>query len=226
MLLLLHSVYRLRDPDTIRRVRLAQSSWRTQPWTLFPVADDVLPRLFTEGHRKFPYFGDLADAAVNGSPDDTIIVYLNADVGVMSDCALKIVTALQINDATYCFRRDAHHKLTTIPGDDEVRHWHLYAGTDLFAFRSNWWRAHRKEWPDLVLGREAWDACLRVLMEATCPVKPVAVVDCCFHERHTGHGYWETPSLRYSLAGQKHNLKLAKSFVKRFGYRPEQFGIK
>lgn len=225
-MLLAYSSYQLRTPDEVRRHAVAQSSWRQGGWRVFPIADESLPRMFNEGQRRFPFIVDLFDAASLMRPDDEIVVFVNSDIGLTSDAAFKIAVALGRNPATYCFRRDAGHRVMEPPKDDEILLWTGYCGTDLFAFRCGWWRENRKRFPEMILGREGWDACLRVLVEATCPNKPVAVENICWHERHGGNGHWESGANRYTLPGQKQNLKLAKLFLQRFGHRPEAFGIR
>src|SRR5206468_3985638 len=154
---------------------------------------------------NLPYVGDIFDVGVAGTPTDTVIVFVNSDIGVTSDCCLRLLAALQVNPATYAFRKDCHHRLNEPPADGALNGFVPYAGTDLFAFRAEWWRRYRLEWPAMVLGREAWDCCLRVLVEATCPNKPIAVENCCWHEKHSGESHWENPHLRYTLPGQRHN---------------------
>lgn len=77
----------------------------------------------------------------------------------------------------------------------------------------------------MLLGREAWDACLLVLVERTNPNKPLSVPNLCWHERHGGAAYWENPVNRYRLPGQKYNLRLASAWLPTHGQKPSHFGI-
>ena len=77
----------------------------------------------------------------------------------------------------------------------------------------------------MILAREAWDACLRILVEQTCPNKPLSVSNLCWHVRHGGDNHWENPRNRYTVAGQKYNLALAKKFILSRGLKPQHFGV-
>lgn len=185
-------------------------------------------RLFNERGRKFPYLKDLFDAACAGRNDDDIVVFTNADIGVVTDACFRIAVALQLADAGYSFRRDLHKQVVAVPKDEDLLFWHQYCGTDLFFFRVGWWRDNKDEMPDMIPAREAWDPVLRVLITDTHePNQQLAVPNLCWHERHGGNnGYWENPANRYTLPGQIHNLRLAKAFMLRHGRKPATFGIR
>lgn len=220
------SQYEPADRDTRRRHAVAQASWRDQPWRDLPIADASLPRLFTCGTKRLPYVKDLLDRACVALSDTDIVVFTNADIGVAPDCAIRIVAALQLNDATYAFRNDFAYVIAEPLSSERIRDGVQYAGSDLFAFRAGWWRSYRKLYPDALLGAEAWDACLRVLIEATNDAKPLSLPHLIYHERHGGVQYWEHPANRYTLASQRHNLKLARLFLASCGHNPASFGIR
>lgn len=221
------SRYTPSDPDARRRHALAQSTWVKQPWIDKGVTDDQLPRRFTERDRTFPYIRDIFDYACKNAEPRDIIIYTNADIGVVSDICFQVAVALQSNQAGYSFRRDLHKKVVAVPSDEDIRQWHHYPGTDLFFFRVEWWKANRTRMPDMIPAREAWDACFRILMTITHPGAQLASLDLCWHERHGGaNGYWEAPHNRYTLPGQVHNLHLAKQFMRSCGYNPSQFGVR
>ncbi len=140
------------------------------------------------------------------------------------DACLRIVAEMQRNDAGYGFRKDAYYRIIKPPTQQEIEQGTDYAGADLFFFRCRWWKKWRKECPDLLLAREAWDCIMRHLIEETNPNKPLALVNVCLHERHANG--WENPSIRYALAGQIHNLTMAKAFLKQRGINAANFGIR
>jgi hypothetical protein len=189
-------------------------SWARQRWKERPVTDAELPRAFAEGSTRLPYVRDLMDIAAKDQPQDAILVLTNADTIISSDGTLRIVSALQHRDVTYGFRRDWYHHVSAPPADRDFAKGADYPGSDLHACRVRWWLAYRSLWPDLLLGREAWDWCMRVLMEATCMAKPLSLPDIICHERHASH--WENPTVRYKLKSQLHNLSLAKTFLDRY----------
>lgn len=214
------------DPETQRRLAIAQSTWGKQEWVEMPIEDATLPRLFKEGSRTLPYIHDLFDAGCAGRVDQDIIVFSNTDIGFCSQACLRIVFALQVNDAGYAFRRDFHHRLLGQPSDDDIARAIDYPGSDVFFFRVHFWRTQKVAMPDMLLGREAWDACLRVLIEETNPTKPLSLPNLIWHEKHGGSGHWESDGNRYRLPGQLYNLALAKPFLIKAGKNPQQFGIR
>lgn len=203
---------------------MARLSWLKQPWKELPIDDLSLPRLFDEGNRRLPYLHDLFDVACNQQDSRDIIVFSNSDLCMAPDACLRIVAALQINDAGYAFRKDCYYRLNRPPTIEEIQQGTDYAGADLFFFRVEWWRQWRKYFPPLLLGREAWDCIMRHLIEETNPNKPLALENICLHEKHPNG--WENPNIRYTLKGQIHNLTLAKAFLKQRGINAANFGIR
>lgn len=225
MLIHLWSLFTPKDSGASARHLLARSSWEKQRWSEFPVADSDLPRLFTEGKKRLPFIRDLFDAGVTKADPEDIVVYSNSDIAFCDLAVPRIALALQVNDAGYSFRRDLAPR-TTLPTEDEIEQGIEYCGTDVFFFRVHWWTSYRDRLPDLLIAREAWDACLRVLIESTNSEKPLSLPNLCWHVRHSGDGHWESPNNRYTLPGQSHNLNLAKRFLISFGLNPASFGIR
>lgn len=224
MFLHLHSSYNPPDLEGRARHALAARTWATLPWTELPVADSDLPRLFSEGTRHLPYLRDLFDTGASKQPDDTILVFTNSDACMSAGACPRIAAALQTNDAGYGFRRDFYHDFNKPIPDTDIHKGIHYPGCDLFFFRVGWWRAYRDQYPDLVFAREAWDACLRVLMEQTNTSKPLAVPDLYYHRRHANG--WENLAIRYTLPGQRHNLRLAYGWLVLHGLSPSSFAIR
>lgn len=224
MMIHAYSAYTPKDSEGARRHRVAQESWAGMGWQELPISDMDLPRRFYERGTHLPYIRDLFDYAVTNRDDSDIVVFTNSDIGVASDARFSIAEAHQFNDATYAFRRDFNHKVEKpIPDVDIGRGVH-YPGSDLFAFRAGWWRYWRNDYPDLILAREAWDACMRVLVEQTNKNKPISIPNIIWHERHPNG--WEAGTLRYSLPGQLYNLRLASAWLVLRGYNPAEFGIR
>ena len=48
-----YTAYTPQDPEAVRRMELAQRTWKQQPWTEIPVRDEDLPRLWREEGRQF-----------------------------------------------------------------------------------------------------------------------------------------------------------------------------
>ena len=216
-----YSSYRPRNPETRRRMALAARTWAKQPWVDTPIADDQV-RCFSERSGTVPFIRDLFNTGCQGKHDEDIIVFTNADICVSSDCCFKITMSLQSVDAVYCFRRD-FQRLTEVLPDHAIRHGNHYCGSDLYAFRVGWWHQYQDQFPDMLLGREAWDAVLRLLIEATHPQKQVGLQDLIYHERHGS--VWENPMNRRTIAGQIHNINLAKKFCFEIGFDYRRIGL-
>lgn len=224
MIVHVHSAYKPTDAESARRHAVAQSTWPLTGCLIRGIADADLPRVFREKGRPIPFIRDLFDNATAQLSDSDIVLFTNADIGLATNARFRIAESLQFNDATYAFRRDFYHRVESPIADADIGTGRHYPGSDLFAFRAGWWRAWRNDYPDLLLAREAWDACLRVLIEQTNPNKPVSLPDLIWHERHANG--WEDRTLRYSLPGQVYNLRLASVWLKLRGLQPAAFGIR
>ncbi len=223
MLVHIYSLYEPLDPDARRRLALAKSTWSSQPWTEIPVSDGQLSRLFNEGAKRLPFIADLINVGTKDCDLHDIAVFTNIDTCVASNASVRIALALQTRDVCYAFRRDFGRLDLPVP-DNQISTGADYPGTDLFAFRVGWWKDWWTAYPNLILGRESWDACMRVLMESTEPNKPLALPDLIFHEKHENS--WENLAIRYTLPGQRHNLALAKVFLASRGLNPASFAVR
>jgi hypothetical protein len=187
---------------------------------------EALPRQFEHRGGNRPYIRDWFDAGCEGLGETDIVAASNADVMVRGDLCLKLAACLQESNALYTYRRDFHHRIESAPPDADFIKGNDYPGTDLVAFRAGWWRRWRLQLPDFVLGYEAWDPCFRLLVDQTNPGATTCLRDCIAHERHGGPSHWEHPANRYSWRGQKYNLMLAASFLRRNGVNPRVHGIR
>lgn len=217
--------YFVHDGDAATRARqaLAKATWTTQFWSELPVNASDLPRVWVEEGRTYPHILDLFDLACSFLSPGDIAIYTNSDICVVSHCAFAIANALQETDAAYCFRRDFAEPFHEPIPDDVVARGSDYPGSDLYAFRVYWWRDHRKDFPDMITGHEAWDPVLRHLMDLTNPGRPTRLRDLIYHHRHPS--WWESPANRYRLRGQLHNLRLASAWLKARGIDPAIHGI-
>src|SRR6266446_899039 len=104
MVLHLWSQYSPADPDTQRRQKIAYWSWAKQPWHELPVVEQELKRVWIENDKHVPFIKDLFNVGCQGSKDEDIVCYTNADLIVRSDACLQIAAALQETDAAYSYR--------------------------------------------------------------------------------------------------------------------------
>lgn len=221
---LLHvfTLYHPKDPETVRRNEIAQRTWPCQDWLPFPIKDSDLPRLWTEAGRSFPFIKDMFDLACADASKNDVVVYTNADICLSTDCSKRVREAMMGTDAVYCYRRDFKHLGSPLP-DSEIVKGHDYCGSDLKAFRVGWWRKHRKDFPDMILGMELWDPCLRILMDQTNPAGKCRLQNLIYHQRHDS--YWERPENRYSLKAQRHCLKAGANYLRKLGQDVTESGV-
>jgi hypothetical protein len=220
----LYSQYFTQDVRAQRRHELARQTWALQSWQECPVPVEKMVRLWKDPHRSVPYFRDVIDYGAIRSPEAReILVYTNADIMVRSNASMLIAATLQGKEACYAFRQD-FPSITKVLGDDEIVRGGDYCGSDLFAFRVGWWRQYGSNFPDMLIGTEAWDAVLRVLIDMSQPGPDNAIPNLIYHERHPS--MWENPKNRYSLPSQKRNLRLAWDWLLKRGRHPSEFGIR
>ena len=223
MIVHVYSSYPATSQEASRRRGLAVRTWKMQPWEERPVADGMV-RMFKDGIRSVPYLKDVFRVGCSDLTPYNIVVYTNSDICVRSDACSVISEVLRDRDACYAFRRD-FDRLTDVLPDSQISNGNSYCGTDLFAFRVHWWKTHGNEFPDMLLGSEAWDAVMRVLVETHNPKGGQSgIADLIYHERHPS--VWEDGRNRWRIDSQKHNLRLACVWLKDRGLNPEQFGIR
>lgn len=216
-----YSQYSPKNPDTIRRMALAKKTWDRQPWTDLPIPEKGT-RTFQDRAGQVPYVKDIFDAASKDRELQDIIVFTNSDICVSSNCATTIVAAMQSISAVYCFRRDFGRLNTPLP-DHLIPKGAHYVGSDLYAFRVGWWRHYRADFPDMLLGRECWDAVLRLLIDQSSPSQNPTLQNLIYHEWHPST--WEAPQNRGTLPSQLHNRQLARAWMRAWGYEPRSIGI-
>ena len=215
------SEYSPTNQDTIRRMKLAQSTWENQLWKELPIHESTCRRM-TDEVGSMPYIMDILNLATNDKKPSDIAVFTNSDICVSSLCSIQIAHALQGTSALYCYRRD-FGRLDHPIQDDAIPEGHGYCGSDLYAFRVQWWKAYRDRFPDMLLGREAWDAILRFIIDKSEIGNPVEIKNVAYHERHPSS--WESPDNRYRIKGQLHNLNLARQWMQSNQLPPHMIGL-
>lgn len=208
-------------PDTRRRNRTAQLTWRTMyglgNWKALPVGDSNLPRLFQDSGRQLPYMRDVLDIAAEHAGPDRLIVWSNTDTCFRPDFVQQFGTT---TTKMVCRRRDFGTFLDPLT-PAQVKTGQYYPGADAFIFPTEWWTQRRTEFPDMVMGAEGFDC---VLANMLLKDGAVETTDLVYHERHGST--WEANGNRYTLPSQKHNLKLGAAALRKMGLDPAKFGFK
>lgn len=215
-LIWVYSDYPDKGEDDRRRNDQARQTWQfhfDQGEVLeFPVRDEQLPRTSQSlgDPRPVPYVRDLFDWGLQFAQPEDVVVYANRDLCVTTTLVEKIWQGVAAgNGAAVAVRRN----WPQVPAGRlcrSVRQLKPDGGYDLFAVTPGWWRAHREDMPDMLIGREAWDTVMRTLMEETGGGAAVYVDDCTYHENHMSFWIGE----RRTNEGQLYNRRLGLEFFR------------
>ena len=156
-LLLVHSVYQPKDPETIERMKAAQKSWAFHFAT-----GEVLD--FPYYAKSMPKITEVLDYAAQFALPEDIIVYANEDAGLTTHAVERIIAGIDKGrGVTCCGNRNMetgterlYKNLTNLrsPG-----------GTEVIAMTPAWWKVHREKMPEMFIGREGWDSVFNALAE-------------------------------------------------------------
>jgi hypothetical protein len=205
--------------DTKRRNDLARETWERECVSSWhPVGVGGLPRTArTIGDARDMFFiKDVIDAGVSGFGDDTYAMFTNTDTCIRSGLTHEINRLT--GEAYFSHRRD-FPRLERPLAINEIERGTWYAGSDLFVFKVGWWKKHRDEMPDMILGAEGWDKILRQLVKDTGGGE---IHLCCYHERH--QSVWETTGNRHNDPSNKYCRILARQWLRERGHPVDEMG--
>lgn len=205
-----------RSGDSKRRHEFSKKTWETErrrgKWVDCPVRDSELARTSRDvgDPLPMPYIHDLINQADAKAEPDDILLVTNDDISIVEGITEKLMEVTSARAAwahRWDFRYLGKPKLT-----QELQAGTWCVGSDLFAFTSAWWRKKRKGFPDMVLGREAWDWVMRDLIKDTGGFE---IHVCIYHESHGS--FWCTGSNRNENKGNQHNRRLAREWLLKRG---------
>jgi hypothetical protein len=189
----------LMDEGARKRYEIARSTWKMG--YKFGITDSYFAREI-EG---VPFVKDiLRMACLKCDKMDDVILLHNSDTCFYEGTEQAFIEAVRTHGSCYSGRIDYQGEACLKSKQDKGD---PYPGTDLFAFTKGWWLESQKEWPDLVVGREAWDMIMRKLIRSK---QGVALDGSVFHFRHPTK--WE--SNRMKDKGNIHNRKQARAWLK------------
>lgn len=212
------------DIELRKRAHVAQSSWLPEYATGYWIPAE---HLRTPTTRTGKDIGDphpiayAKDTIENGiklaTKDSDIICLTNADIGFSPGLTGHILEVVARKGAAFSHRRDFDKIDVPFLSESQVRKGRWYPGSDLFCFTVGWWKAHKAEYPDYLLGREFWDEALRQLIKYHGGGDLQACAWHCWHE-----SFW-CGDLRDKLPGNIHNKKLILEWFKETGFTHEDF---
>lgn len=219
------STYVPTDPETIRRHALAHETWyavyeQGHHWRPFPHYELFARMSDTVGDtRPMPFVKDVVNQVADANVAESAIIALsNADVCFCPGLTGWILDIVPRHGAAYTHRYDFKRLEKPLVNEAQVRRGDWYPGSDAFFFTVAWWKAHRDEYPDMILGREQCDEVLRQLVKRHGGIEIKAAI---YHEKH--ESFWDRPENHGPNPGNRHNRLLAKKWFLKTGYRPNDW---
>lgn len=201
-----------RTGDCKRRHEFAKSTWEAEyrrgRWESCPTAEHELERTSASlgDSRPMPFIHDLINRANDLAHPNDILVITNDDISMVegiTESLLSITTAR----AAYAHRWDFRVLGRPLKAP-QLQSGGWCVGSDLFAFTAGWWRRNKVKFPDMILGREAWDWLMRDLIKDTGGFE---IHTCIYHESHPS--YWFAGKNRNENLGNRHNRMLAREWL-------------
>ena len=210
-IILTYSSYEPKDQEAKERHAMAQDSWADH----FETGKVIGCPYSAEG---LPKIRGLLDYAASVALPEDILCYANADAGLTTQAAQKLIEGVSCGFGVTCCAKRA----VPIGGRyADLTQYKRPGGIEMFAMTPAWWKRHRDLMPDMFIGREAWDAVLMTLAEEW--ADGVAMPGICntdgYHrsKAHTDNVCWhvEHPSFwaeNRMDEGNRHNRELARAF--------------
>jgi hypothetical protein len=206
------------DASTQRRLDIAKAGRAAEMkafpfWELVKFVQPAGRSAVSFGDKPLPFVRDMIEQAFTAcaTDDDDIIAITNADIGFTPGITGMILETVGRHGAAFAHRWDFSHVSRPAQSEAEVKRARWYAGSDLFVFTKRWWRANGVFFPDMVLGREAWDMVMRNLIKKTCGIE-AELHNAIWHERHQSP--WEQQK---DSGGNRHNRALAQGWLDKHG---------
>lgn len=166
--------------------------------------------------RRVPYINDILDYGVALAADEGYVCWSNLDVCLVPETAAVIRHKLSRGPCCHSRRIDVQDA-TVRRSRNDLTDQRPSMGSDLFAFRPEWWLKHRQEFPEMFIACEAFDFMLRWLMEQDNPdaaIWPPVL----YHQEH--RSYWAERENRLANPAQRHNRLVARSWCAKRGIQP------
>jgi hypothetical protein len=198
--------------ETKRRNDFARSTWNYPDFvTAQPVREFKRDSSIIGDERRLPFIKDIIDSV--HANDNDVIVFTNTDTCLRKGFWWE---AMRLDKALHGHRYD--FKTISRPLDvTEITTGKWYPGSDIFAFTKSWWDARRDEFPDMILGAEAWDKIMRTMVKHYGGDETFAA---CYHEQH----YSTWLKVRKNDASNRHSRILAKQWLAAKNYPIEELG--
>lgn len=212
------SDYVPRDRETLRRMEFAEATWESEyahGWRSVPFTTSTRDSSDVGDSRPMPYIHDLIESVMHRNPRDSDVIALtNADVCFTPGLTGWILDAVPRHGTAFTHRWDFPRLDKPLVNEAQVKRGKWYPGTDAVFFTAQWWKAHRHEYPDMILGREQCDEVLRQLVKRHGGVEIKGAI---YHEKHAS--FWESSENLRANPGNRHNRRLARAWFLKTGLR-------
>jgi hypothetical protein len=175
--------------ESLRRHAVAKTSWESE-YASSNLAPSYIwqrdvkrdSRTQLRDRRNLFFIKDMLDiAAARSGSEDEILVLTNADVGMLPGTARRVGWLVSRFGSCFGHRMDWFEPIKRPLTRDEVLAGRWYCGSDLFGMSVGWWKLNRAEYPDMLVGSEAWDWIMRELMISK---GGVILEGALYHEHH------------------------------------------
>lgn len=212
----------LGNAEDNKRIRKAQGCWEwlqsvdsNYEMLLYPTEKNPRTSKTELGDtRALPFIKDIIDYGAKKALPNDIVIFTNSDVCLVPEALAAIRTQLETMPACYSRRVDVDNALPPLTLEN-LKGRKAHVGADLFAFRAEWWNAHKHEIPDLLLSCEGWDAVARFWLRKHIK-NPEMETPVIYHEIH--RSFWARPEIIHENVAQKYNRELCEKWVKENGF--------
>lgn len=201
------------NQDVIDRISIAQESISSENliyknWII--LKDFALKRDGSLiGDNPLPFLKDMVEVGMNLARDIDIVVVSNADICIIPNTTEKILNGCNDFGALCAHRYDFDEIPTLLKTEKDLYGREKYLGYDLFAFHKRWWLEKKDIFPDMILGRQAWDL---IFARAVRENGGAELEYSIYHKAHVS--LWNTIT---GLPGNDYNYRLACEWCHRYG---------
>ncbi len=199
------------DDGNQHRHGLSKLTWEKQynanpAWVSYPVHDRMLNRssLNVGERRSTPFIKDVIGMAAHEARPEDILVFTNDDSLMLPEFTEIIKSTVGGISAIWGARWELPTGAEQKWGNPKG---YRHCGADVFAFTKQWWSENEKNFPDFLIGYEAWDLCLRMLIEMTGGIQVEGLVAHFIHQP-----VWHSAEHREG-PGNIHNRRLFQQWL-------------
>jgi hypothetical protein len=198
-------LYNSKNAMDNRRMARAAATWRLPGLVDACCRDSDLVRsgLDVGDSKRMPFLRDVVDWGFRGQEVNTVVL-TNADSMLVSDAMEYIQPA--VAGCGYAGRRDVYKEFSVqLSLHESMKRCDPFIGHDLFVISRSWWQDNKSGVPDLLMGYEGWDWCLKYVMGVQFKLPDLVY--------HTHHQYPHWYRNRLQAPGNLYNRSECKKWA-------------